>query len=264
MIAAISSVTQPLVHVTDLLVPVTQPSVLVTQPVASEVQSSVPVTQSSAHVTQPVVSEVQSSIPVTQSSAHVTQPVVSVTQSSVPVTQSTTHVTKSSVPAMHSSVPATRSSSVTQSPDPVTQAPISVAYPFSFGFQLFSTASQSSNLGVQAAASVVNLSTSVTLTPPLVTPSRSSVLTYPPLVLSPSIYPTPSSSSRFLSSLYTATTRRYPVNVTSQDTTHVSPTTHSQPVSIWIINLGLSTLKASMETLHFTLYLSHHKPVLFM
>ena len=201
------SVRQPLVSVTQLSVPVAQPLVPVTHR-----QSSVP-------VTQPL-------IPVTQSSVSVRQPLMSVTQSSVPVTQPL-------VPVAQPSVPVTQPPSITQFTDPVTQASVSVAYPFTSGLQLSTTASQSSSLDVQTSALVVNLSKPVAQPSPLVSPIQPSCLTSTPICQSPANYSLPRSSSSFLSSLYTANTRRYPLTVTDHDTiTHTVSTSVHSPTSL--------------------------------
>ena len=174
--------------------------------------------QSSVPVTQPL-------IPVTQSSVSVRQPFVSVTQSSVPVTQPL-------VPVAQPSVPVTQPPSITQFTDPVTQASVSVAYPFTSGLQLSTTASQSSPLDVQTSALVVNLSKPVAQPSPLVSPNQPSCLTSTPICQSPANYSLPRSSSSFLSSLYTANTRRYPLTVPDHDTiTHTVSTSVHSPTS---------------------------------
>ena len=158
-------------------------------------------------VTQPLVPVTQPLVPVThrQSSVSVTQPLISVTQSSVSVrqplvsvTQSSVPVTQPLVPVAQPSVPVTQPPSITQFTDPVTQASVSVAYPFASGLRLSTTVSQSSPLDVQ----------------------------------SPANYSLPRSSSSFLSSLYTASTRRYPLTVTDHDTiTHTVSTSVHSPTS---------------------------------
>ena len=208
----------------------TQPSV--TQSLNNVSQSSVPVTQPLVPVVQPSVPVTQPLVPVAQSSVPVTQPLVPVTQSSVPVTQSSVPVTQPLVPVAQPSVPVTQPPSITQFADPVTQASVSVPYPFSSGLQLSTTVSQSSPLDVHTSAPVVNLSTPVAQPSPLVTPNRPSFLTCTPIcqpLLNDSL---PRSSSNFLSSLYTASTRRYPLTVTDQDTiTHAVSTSVHSPTS---------------------------------
>ena len=173
----------------------------VTQSLKNVTQSSVPLKESSVSVTQPLVPVIQPSVPLKQSSASVTQSLVPVTQSSVPVTQLL-------LPAAQPSVPVTQPPSITRFTDPVTQASVSVAYPFSLGFQSSTTVSQSL---------------------PLVTPNGPSFSTCTPVCQSSSDYSLPRSSSSFLSSLYTASTRRYPLTVTGQDTITctVSSSVHS-------------------------------------
>lgn len=169
-------------------------------------------------VTQPLV-------PVTQSSVPLTQPLVPVTQSSVPVTQPL-------VPVAQPSVPVTQPPSITQFADPVMQASVSVPYPFLWGLQLFTTVSQSSPLDAHTSAPVVNLSTPVAQPSPLVMRNRPSFFTFTPLCQSLSNNWLPTSSLNFLSSLYTASTRRYPLTVTDQDTiTHAVSTSVHSPTS---------------------------------
>ena len=134
-----------------------------------------------------------------------------ITQSSVPLKQPLALVAQPSVPV-------TQSPLITQFRDPVTQASVSVAYPFSSGFQLSTIVSQSSPLDVQTSALVVNLSTPVAQPSPLVTLNRPSFLTCTPVCQFLSNYSLPRSSSSFLSSLYTVSTRRYLLTVTDQDT----------------------------------------------
>ena len=143
-------------------------------------------------------------------------------------------VTQPLVPVTQSSVPVTQPPSITQFADPVTQASVSVAFPFSSGLQLSTTVSQSSPLDVHTSAPLVNLSTPVAQPSPLVTPSRPSFLTHTPICQSLLNDPLPRSSSSFLSSLYTytASTRRYPLTVTDQDTiTHTVSTSVHSPTS---------------------------------
>jgi len=171
------------------------------------------------------VSVTQLLVPVTQSSVPVTQPLVPVTQSSAPVTQQL-------VPVAQPSVPVTQPPSITQFADPVMQASVSVPYPFSSGLQLFTTVSQSSSLDVHTSAPVVNLSTPFAQPSPLVMPNRPSFLSCTPLCQSLSNDSLPTSSLSFLSSLYTASTRRHPLTVTDQDTiTHAVSTSVHSPTS---------------------------------
>ena len=172
--------------------------------------------QESYFPTQPSVT--QSLNNVTQSSVPATQPLVPVAQPSVRLKQSSVPVTQPLVSVARSLVPVTQPPSITQFTDPLKQASVSVAYPFSSGFQLSTTVSQSSPLHVQTSALVVNLSTPVAQPSPLVTPNRPSFSTCTPACQSLSKYSLPRSSSSFLSSLYSASTRRYPLTVTYQDT----------------------------------------------
>jgi len=84
----------------------------------------------------------------------VTQCLSNVSQSSVPVTQPLVPETQSLVPVVQPSVPVTQPPSITQFADPVTQASVSVPYPFSSGLQLSTTVSQSSPLDVHTSAPV--------------------------------------------------------------------------------------------------------------
>ena len=219
--------TQP--SVTQSLNNVTRSSVPVTQPLVPVVQSPVPVTQPLDPVVQTSVPVTQPLVPVTQSSAPVTQPLVPVTQYSVSVTHPLMPVTQSSVPVAQPLVPIAQPSEPVTQPPSITQASVSVTYSFSSGFQLSTTVSQSSPLHVQTSAPVVNPSIPVTQPSPLVTPNRPSFLTCTPICQSLSDYSLPRSSSSFLSSLYTASTRRYPLTVTDQDTITctVSSSVHS-------------------------------------
>ena len=156
----------------------------------------------------------------------------SVTQSSNNVSQSSIPVTQPLVPVTQSSVPVTQPPSITQFADPVTQASVSVSFPFSSGLQLSTTVSQSSPLDLHTSAPLVNLSTPVAQPSPLVTPSRPSFLTRTPICQFLLNDPLPRSSSSFLSSFYTASSRRYPLTVTDQDTiTHTVSTSVHSPTS---------------------------------